>query len=644
MRYRSEIDGMRAIAVIPVMLFHAGLATFSGGFVGVDVFFVISGYLITQLIYVEINEDRFSILNFYERRIRRLLPALMFVCLACLPFAWFWMIPNELKDFGESLVAVNLFSSNVLFWLESDYFAADSELKPLLHTWSLGVEEQFYLFFPLLLLLWQRLRLPQLGLFVLILSVLSLICAQWLGQIDPTANFYLLPTRAWEMGIGALLALHSDALSGMSNRLRELGGALGLALIVGAIFAFDAATPFPGVYALVPTLGTALIIACANNETLVGKLLSLKGFVMIGLISYSAYLWHQPVYAFARLRIAGEVPQEIMLGLAMLSLLLAYFTWRFVEAPFRNRQRVSRTKVLSGAALSWLFFVGIGTALWATDGAPERNMSAADVEHRIRHNTGLGRCCPLGADGVPVCRTAEGAELLVWGDSYAKHLVNGILASNPDADLIQLTKARCGPVPGVTVASSPNFTTAWGDECIQFNDDVMSWLRNNQDSVKFVALGSPFLNYLNEDAQIYTRRAGLIDTDVELVLHQFRETLTEIKAMGITPVVFAPPLKTGANIGACLMRHYFLQLDLDACNLTAEELEAEPSNARVQAFLQQVEADNRVIWLPQLMGCNEGSCPSHIDGLFLYRDWGHLSVEGSEYLGKTHDLYKQITR
>mgnify|MGYP000020162477 CR=1 FL=1 len=184
MEYRSEIDGLRALAVLPVLLFHAGLPFFSGGFVGVDVFFVISGYLITRVIHEEMLGQRFSIIHFYERRIRRLIPAMVLVAVACLPLAWFWMLPEELKDFGESLVAVNLFASNILFWLETDYFAAASELKPLLHTWSLAVEEQFYLVFPLLLLLLVRFRPRVVTFCVGVLVLFSLGLTQWLGEID----------------------------------------------------------------------------------------------------------------------------------------------------------------------------------------------------------------------------------------------------------------------------------------------------------------------------------------------------------------------------------------------------------------------------------------------------------------------------
>ena len=193
MNYRAEIDGLRALAVLPVIFFHAGFEWFNGGYIGVDVFFVISGYLITTIIISEMSEERFSIVNFYDRRARRILPALFFVMAMCIPFAWFWLTPNDLKDFGQSLVAVSIFSSNILFWLESGYFDTASELKPLLHTWSLAVEEQYYILFPLFLMIMWRLRINWILIFLFIAFLTSLGFAQWAAYNSPSAGFYILP-------------------------------------------------------------------------------------------------------------------------------------------------------------------------------------------------------------------------------------------------------------------------------------------------------------------------------------------------------------------------------------------------------------------------------------------------------------------
>jgi len=301
MDYRREIDGLRALAVLPVILFHAGFETFSGGFVGVDVFFVISGYLITTIILAELEQGNFSIVNFYERRARRILPALFSVMLVCIPFAWFWLLPSNMKDFSQSLVAVSVFASNILFWRESGYFDTAAELKPLLHTWSLSVEEQYYVLFPLFLMIFWKLGKRWILVTLGLVFVASLAVAQWAAYAKPAAAFYLLPPRGWELLIGAFAAFYLSQANrkDFGKGLSEFGGWLGVALILYAVFAYSKATPFPGFYALVPTLGTVLIILFATKQTAVGKLLGNKAFVGVGLISYSAYLWHQPLFAFA---------------------------------------------------------------------------------------------------------------------------------------------------------------------------------------------------------------------------------------------------------------------------------------------------------------------------------------------------------
>ena len=364
MNYRREIDGLRALAVLPVILFHAGFETFSGGFVGVDVFFVISGYLITTIILAELEQGKFSIVNFYERRARRILPALFLVMLVCIPFAWFWLLPSDMKDFSQSLVAVSVFASNILFWRQSGYFDTAAELKPLLHTWSLAVEEQYYVLFPLFLMLFWRLGKRWILVVLGLVFVASLAVAQWAAYAKPAAAFYLLPTRGWELLIGAFAAFYLSKANRkeFGKAVGEVGGWLGVALILYAVLAYSKATPFPGLYALVPTLGTVLIILFATQQTTVGKFVGNKAFVGVGLISYSAYLWHQPLFAFSRHRSLSEPSDIIFLVLSVLALVLAYFSWRYVEAPFRNKYVSKRKTVFLFASLGTLLFLSFGLA------------------------------------------------------------------------------------------------------------------------------------------------------------------------------------------------------------------------------------------------------------------------------------------
>lgn len=360
-KYRPEIDGLRAIAVIPVILFHAGFSLFSGGFVGVDVFFVISGYLITSILLRELERNEFSISGFYERRARRILPALFFVIAFFLPFSWFWMEPEELKAFGLSIVSAVLFSSNVYFFLNSDYFSPAAEEQPLLHTWSLAVEEQFYLFFPLVLLfLWKRGEAKTL-LFISVALVFTLFLSEFMWRYDANANFYLFPTRIWELLCGAVLAFPQVAgfLNKTSFKFSNVMSTSGLFLILYSIFFYDESVPSPGILMFVPVLGAALVIGFTRGESLLGRVLSSKLLVGFGLLSYSAYLWHQPLFAFARLRVLGEPDIRTMVFLVVLTFLFSFITWKYVESPFRKGgSKRGRVFFFSASGVAALLLVG----------------------------------------------------------------------------------------------------------------------------------------------------------------------------------------------------------------------------------------------------------------------------------------------
>jgi peptidoglycan/LPS O-acetylase OafA/YrhL len=370
MTYRREIDGLRALAVIPVILFHAGFETFKGGFVGVDVFFVISGYLITSLILTDLELGNFSIVNFLEGRARRILPALFLVLLISIPFAWLVLMPSEMKYFSQALIAVTIFASNILFWKGSSYFAAATELNPLLHTWSLALEQQYYILFPLFLMLFwnfgKRFILVSLGLLFLI----SLALSQWACHVKPAAAFYLIPTRGWELLIGVFAAffLARNERKEFSKIASEVGGWLGVALILYAVFYYNKNTPFPGLYALVPTLGTLLIILFATQNTTAGKFFGNKFFVGIGLISYSAYLWHQPMFAFARHFGYFNFKLHIFPVFAVSLLLLSYTSWRYVEIPFRNKTITSKRKLFIFLILGSIFFLVLGLYVYKKNG------------------------------------------------------------------------------------------------------------------------------------------------------------------------------------------------------------------------------------------------------------------------------------
>ena len=484
MQYRSEIDGLRAVAVLPVILSHAGFETFGGGFVGVDVFFVISGYLITSILIGELDRGDFSITRFYERRARRILPALLVVVLACMPFAWAWMMPSQLTDFGESVVAVAVFSSNILFWLEEGYFSTSSALKPLLHTWSLAVEEHFYLLFPLLLaLIWRRARgrAHRYALdAVLAVGAASFILSVVLERQAPSANFYLAPSRAWELMAGAACAFRTP---GNPPKWSGAASLAGLVLIGAAVLGYDENTPFPGVYALPPVVGTSLVILFAVPGTVTARILSTAPMIGIGLISYSAYLWHQPVFAFARLRSLTEPGPMLMGGLVALTFLLAWISWRWVEQPFRNPAASplpTRASVFAAAAGAAVLLGTVGLTSHFLKGFPTRFGPKA----LLFVETGkleAGKEChfdenrPFTAHPQPQCRSPNAAgavSVMVLGDSHALALSDALGKGLSEAGIGYYHVSYGGCVP---LAGFRRLRAAADSACSDFNEAAIRY-------------------------------------------------------------------------------------------------------------------------------------------------------------------------
>lgn len=422
-RYRSEIDGLRTVAVLPVLLFHAGIGPFSGGFVGVDVFFVISGYLITLIIWNEIESERFSIARFYERRARRILPALYTVLLVSAILAWFLMLPEQLENFGQSVVATVLFANNMLLMLTAGYWDLSVDFKPLVHTWSLAVEEQFYIAFPLFLLVaarWMK-RETIVWLMVVILLV-SLASTLFVHRWNSNANFYLVVTRAWELLAGALVAMTvRDRTIAFGNQAFSLAG---LGLILASIFLLDETSVFPGPAAVMPVGGAVLIILFAREGTLTHRFLSLPIMVGIGLISYSLYLWHQPLMAFSRIYSRDEPGQMDFAGAIVVSFGLAWLTWKFVEQPFRNRTKVGTRGVVVASLIGTAVLLGVGLAFHFQNGFPGRLYranGAAPVGEYIEYNTQVFSFKKPGfADGAA-------PKILVTGNSFARDFSNVLI-------------------------------------------------------------------------------------------------------------------------------------------------------------------------------------------------------------------------
>lgn len=444
--YRPDIDGLRGLAVLMVVLFHAGLG-FKGGYVGVDLFFVISGYLITGLLFKELDRGGIDLAGFWERRLRRIAPALGVMLLVTLAVGYVLLFPDAFISLGESAIAQALLCANLYFWQDSGYFAAASDEKPLLHLWSLAVEEQFYVLLPVVLILahrWLKKRglnrpiqpvlvkgLSWLLLFSFVASVIGV-------KLDANAAFYWLPTRAWELLVGSVLAGLPISWRLKNKRQREMVGAASLIMILIAALAYESDTPFPGLAALLPCLGAAGLIwahtlrAGETTQPQTWRLMTWKPLVATGLISYSLYLWHWPLLAFAQyLTVSGESrpPLSVRLILILTALILAWISWRWVETPFRQKTilKTRRSVFVMGMVTSFLF-IGLGLTMIKFQGLPDRMPEAAlkyaqgsqDKDDSFTW-TGLeaasqGQFPHMGSSETPV-------RLMLWGDSHARSLL-----------------------------------------------------------------------------------------------------------------------------------------------------------------------------------------------------------------------------
>ena len=430
-RHRTDIDGLRALAVLPVVFYHAKFGC-PGGFIGVDIFFVISGYLICSLILKEQAKGVFSLVNFWERRIRRIFPALALVVFATILGGWLLFSSEDFNQLGISVVSQALLLSNVHFYHLSltagGYFAPVSETRPLVHTWSLAVEEQFYLFFPLLLIFLSRFRRAASVQVVATLALASFFyCVyQTVNPVARTAAFYLLPSRAWELLLGAMLAMLIGRLVA-GPLVREAAGWTGVVLVCAAIFFYGDRTPFPGVAAFPPCLGAALIIFSSETQpSLVGRLLSWKPVVFIGLISYSLYLWHWPLLVFLRSLATDHNSIRVIAALIVASTALAALSWKFVETPFRKRRLLpGRTPIMVFGAATTILLLAVGWFIrheqgmvWRLD---KRFIRYADSRsHRSPFEfVSIERALTGHFVAMGMKEMNQPLDILVWGDSHA---------------------------------------------------------------------------------------------------------------------------------------------------------------------------------------------------------------------------------
>jgi peptidoglycan/LPS O-acetylase OafA/YrhL len=637
MKYRREIDGLRALAVLPVILFHAGFKTFSGGFVGVDVFFVISGYLITSIILAEKEAGTFTLVKFYERRARRILPALFLVMAACLPFAWLWLFPRDMKSFSQSLVAVSVFASNVLFWRTSGYFDTAAELKPLLHTWSLGVEEQYYVFFPILIILTWLLGKRWIPVMLGVVGVVSFVAGQWISATNPTAAFFLLPTRGWELVIGALVAFSffNQRRWQPTRSLCEVGGSIGLGLLLYAVFCFDSRTPFPSLYSLAPTVGTALVILFATPITGVGKLLGNKLFVGIGLISYSAYLWHQPLLAFARHRSIDQ-PSIWLLGtLAIASLALAYFSWKYVEMPFRNKARFTRRTIFTCGALGSLFFITFGLIGQFTYGyefrLPRNQRDSvvfgdADVVLGSRvSDTSCARLLGLKLLAEEVCLTnSKSPKILFAGDSHAMALHSAVYAKQVPADALLISGHRCLLFPNLSY--TPTFKLSVSNNCTAIAGEVVNAAANIH-SIDTVVLVNYYSNVDDGESRYSLDGKPLSNKEAFAAGYDF--LVSKLLELGkrVVFVVDVPHLKYDPSV--CIQKLFASGKEVE-CRSSKEENSFIRRSYLEEVYKLKGRFPQLLIYDPTPLFCQGAFCELKGETKSYYYDTDHISVYGAE--------------
>jgi peptidoglycan/LPS O-acetylase OafA/YrhL len=618
--YRPDIDGLRALAVLAIVAFHLGVSRISGGFVGVDIFYVISGFLIGSIVIRELQEGTFSIVHFYQRRLKRILPALVIVLLFTTIVAFFILFPPELYDYANSMIATALWTANLYFWATTNYFLVD-KVTPLLHCWSLGVEEQYYLFFPLLTILIFRLRPTSFRTIFGVVAAGSLMLSVSLTTSAPMANFYLLPTRAWELLLGVLTAITS--IKQLDWRpLREAMGGLGLALIIVPILWYTPGTQFPGLNALPPCFGTAAVIASgARGRNSASMLLSARPLVFFGLISYSLYLWHWPIIAFILRDLpAVHLDRATKVAALVLILILAALTWQFVEKPFRASKKPAKFVFLysTGAVTALSVIAVIVIASYGFPSRYDRGVAslASVLGYNYQRPFRAHQCFLDAGDTIKtfdrnICLVEVSNEpnVLLIGDSHAAHLWRGLQTVFDQTNVMQATAAICRPFyfKQATIGQWQNI-----DEYLKRCNLLMSLVYDDylvQHHPDLVILAA---RWFPEDEE------GLARTLDWLRLKNFTVILTGPDPNWYLPVPMLMAMAAMRNDPGLVDRNF------DASRGALDARFAALAAAHGAKYVSAYAAF-----------CGVGNCRVRGDsGLPLMFDYGHLTTEGSELVAK----------
>ena len=632
-KYRPDIDGLRAIAVLAVVAFHAFPSKIKGGFVGVDVFFVISGFLITGIILGHLKQNSFSLVDFYSRRVNRIFPALLLVIGSTWAFSMVALFPLELEQLGKHMLGGATFISNFMLLDEVGYFDSSNDTKLMLHLWSLGVEEQFYLIWPLILFVCWRLR-ANILLSITIIGLISFCLNAYYATANPSLDFYAPHTRFWELLIGAALAcvmnspkytLQTNKVS--SRKLNNIVAGTGLFLILLAVKFISKRYLFPGWWALFPVLGAAMIIYAGPNSWVNEKLLSSRLMVAIGLISFPLYLWHWPLLALAREMTGDEPSVAIRLVIVTLSFVLAWLTYKLVEIPLR---RTKRKGVQSGVLVILMIAMGLaGAATWLTGGFPNRSnilWSGPVFSQFVGANWSYTKndyCLNTYAkpDNVKsyqwyFCYSSKPKtpDIILIGNSYANHILPGLVHNEHTSGNSILSIGTCSPdlASENTPPSGrlPCTGTRIGDQ-----EAIINRIVKTTKGLKLVIL-SGFENKTS---------TSLIETT--------RERINLLESTGASVLVLTPHTKITHDIKSCYGRPFVSAMN--SCDISKDVIEENKENFR--PLIEQIAKTNPQVKFfdTDQVFCTTGTCSFIKDGIPLLRDGAsHLSEYGSDELAK----------
>jgi len=641
MPYRADIDGLRALAVLAVVGFHAFPEYLPGGFIGVDIFFVLSGYLISFILFSELGRGHFSILHFYARRIRRIFPALILVMAAVYIFGWFALWAHEYKDLGKHLSAASIFLANLVYWKETGYFDAAAEYKPLIHLWSLGVEEQFYIVWPVLL--WAASKIRRGFWLMLTISVAASFCFnlwQVIALQDLATAFFSPATRFWELGLGGLLAYYFYSAKypypTINKRTANLLSWSGLVLLTLGVILINKSTPFPGYWALLPVLSAIFLLAAGPQGYINKALLSQKLMVEVGLISYPLYLWHWPILSFLQIMESGTPTIELRIGALVISLLLAILTYQFIEKPIRSPSHY-KTKI--GLLVLGMALVGsVGLNTFARDGLGFR----AGIKNYESQRDHLFYSQDFGRP--------ENASIVLIGDSHGEHLMAGLRKIYGD-QIANYSAVGCIPFEGVD--RYDNRFKPGG--CLKVMDDAFAYIAGNK-KIEYVIMSVMGPTYLTNTEFKDTNKARITGQKVtfrgypeitdpyQIYQQAMEQTFTKLDKLGKKVIFMIDVPELGFDPKSCMETRPFVFFSHVRTNCAVPRSEYEDRTRQYKELVMTTAKPfkNVIVIDPITVLCNDQWCWAQKDGVFFYRDADHLSNSGSELIAKLIEASSKI--